>query len=377
MRGSITSSSTSCRAHGVEAVDRLGAVGRHLDPEALALERDAERVAVRLLVVDDEDQRRFGHQRDLLGASIAARTIVESASGSTNRKVEPCPSTDSTVTSPPCACATWRTIERPSPVPPVVAAAGLVDPVEALEDPLEVAARDADPVRRAPSISTVAVRASAVLTVDRAPRLRVLHRVVEQVRDRAHHLAPVARDERTGDARVAPARSMPAAAAAGRTRSTASSTSTLERHRLAARRLLRLDEAEVEQVVDDAGQPLGLLHDPLGERPGDRGVVFRGERLRQHLERADRRLELVADVGDEVAAHALDAVHLRHVVRRTPPRRAGGRVVPSGTARRCTHGTRRPEQLQLAVASLTRATPVETSASIAPATTASAWRASR
>ena len=46
----------------VEPLDRLGAVGRGLDEEALALQRDRQRVAVRLLVVDDEDQRRVGHQ---------------------------------------------------------------------------------------------------------------------------------------------------------------------------------------------------------------------------------------------------------------------------------------------------------------------------
>ena len=46
----------------VEARDRLRAVGRGLDEEALALQRDGERVAVRLLVVDDENQGRVGHR---------------------------------------------------------------------------------------------------------------------------------------------------------------------------------------------------------------------------------------------------------------------------------------------------------------------------
>ena len=39
--------------------------------------------------------------------------------GMRNRKVEPTPSVDSATTSPPCAWATWRTMESPSPVPPV------------------------------------------------------------------------------------------------------------------------------------------------------------------------------------------------------------------------------------------------------------------
>ena len=44
------------------------------------------------------------------------------------------------------------------------------------------------------------------------------------------------------------------------------------------------------------------------------GIALRRHRLREHLERADRRLELVAHVGDEVTPHALDPMHLRHVV---------------------------------------------------------------
>ena len=51
------------RLDGLEALERLHAVGGGLDEEALALQRDGEGVAVRLLVVDDEDQRWIGHQR--------------------------------------------------------------------------------------------------------------------------------------------------------------------------------------------------------------------------------------------------------------------------------------------------------------------------
>ena len=79
----------------------------------------------------------------------------------------------------------------PSPVPPVVAAAGPVDPVEALEDALEVARRDADAVvgdvelDHRPSLD-------ATRDLDRAARVGVLHRVVEQVGERRHELAAVA-----------------------------------------------------------------------------------------------------------------------------------------------------------------------------------------
>ena len=104
-----------------------------------------------------------------------------------NRNVDPSPSIESTATSPPWACATWRTIERPRPVPPVVAAASLVDAVEAFEDALEVARRNADPLVVHGDDDTITVDVRADL--DWLAVLGVLDRVVEQVRHRAHDLA--------------------------------------------------------------------------------------------------------------------------------------------------------------------------------------------
>ena len=49
-------------ADGIKPFQRVGAVDRDLNPEPLAFERDPQRVAVRLFVVDNEDQRSFGHQ---------------------------------------------------------------------------------------------------------------------------------------------------------------------------------------------------------------------------------------------------------------------------------------------------------------------------
>ncbi len=46
----------------VETLDRLRAVGRGLDQEPLALQRDREGVPVGLLVVDHENQGRIGHR---------------------------------------------------------------------------------------------------------------------------------------------------------------------------------------------------------------------------------------------------------------------------------------------------------------------------
>ena len=112
----------------------------------------------------------------------------------------------------------------------------------------------------------------------------------------------------------------------------------LERDGRTPRGFLRLDQAEIEEVVDDARQALRLLDDPVGQRPGDARVVLRRQRLGQHLERADRCLQLVAHVGDEVAAHALDAVDLGHVghERGHAERSFGGadRAPPSGGRRR-------------------------------------------
>ncbi len=124
-----------------------------------------------------------------------------------------------------------------------------------------------------------------------------------------------------------------------------------ERGRRTTRRFLGLDEAEIEEVVDDARQPLRLLDDPFGQRTRDRGVVLGDERLRQHLERADRGLELVADVGDEVAPHALDAVHVGDVGdERGHTQRA---VSGAERHRREVHDrARRAEELQLALAGL-------------------------
>ncbi len=80
------------------------------------------------------------------------------------------------------------------------------------------------------------------------------------------------------------------------------------------------------------------------------GIGLAGERLGQQLQRADRRLELVAHVGHEVATHTLDAAQLRDVLHKR--RRAEQRVTVEQRRRPQTqHDARRAEQLQLAVAS--------------------------
>ncbi len=58
-------------------------------------------------------------------------------------------------------------------------------------------------------------------------------------------------------------------------------------------------------------------------RRDDLDVVLVGQRLGEHREGADRRLQLVADVGDEVGAHRIDTPALADVLDRRHRRTAG------------------------------------------------------
>ena len=70
-----------------------------------------------------------------------------------------------------------------------------------------------------------------------------------------------------------------------------------------------LQPRQVEQLLDEPAEPLGLA-----QRRAQRGGIGRldavDEVLQQRLQRADRRAQLVRDVGDEVAAHAVDVGQL-------------------------------------------------------------------
>ncbi len=88
----------------------------------------------------------------------------------------------------------------------------------------------------------------------------------------------------------------------------------VDQHRLAGRCLLGLDARQVEQVVDDAADPEGLVVDAAGQALGHLGVGLGDERLGQQAERTHRRLELVAHVGHEVAPDLLEPAALRDVL---------------------------------------------------------------
>ena len=108
--------------------------------------------------------------------------------------------------------------------------------------------------------------------------------------------------------------SMPRWSAVARTPLDGVGHDQVDQHRLAGRRLLGLDAREVEQVVDDAADPEGLVVDAPGQALGHLGVGLGDQGLGQQAERAHRRLELVADVGHEVAADLLEPAALGDVL---------------------------------------------------------------
>jgi hypothetical protein len=76
-----------------------------------------------------------------------------------------------------------------------------------------------------------------------------------------------------------------------------------------------LDPGEVDDLLDQAGEPGRLDQHPAGE-PADRLGIVAGvlDRLGEQRQRAHRGLELVRDIGDEVAAHGLDPAGLGEVL---------------------------------------------------------------
>ena len=107
---------------------------------------------------------------------------------------------------------------------------------------------------------------------------------------------------------------IPCCSAAGRTRSTASAIDQVHRHVVAPGLLVGLDAGELEEVVDGAADAERLGEHALGQAVGDGGVVLGQQRLGEQRQGADGRLQLVADVGDEVAAHRLEAAPVGDVV---------------------------------------------------------------
>ena len=246
------------------------------------------------------------------GPGCGARQVPPSV-GRTRGKVDPSPSRESTSTRPWWLLATWRTMDRPSPVPPVSRLRPVVDPVEALEDAVEVAGGDAD---------ALVGDAQADLAVGRSAR--DTHRGVRRRRRSRRSRAGCSMAETSWR------------------RSPSTCTGGIG--------LLELD-GDVALLGGRADPLDGLGHDqvdagparaaaPPRTRSGDRssrssmirltrkasvwmraasrwatsGSGSDDQGLGQQAERAHRGLELVADVGHEVAADLLEAPALGDVL---------------------------------------------------------------
>ena len=164
-------------------------------------------------------------------------------------------------------------------------------------------------------ISTSARPRRRVADRDPGPGRAVGDGVVDQVDQRGDQLGLVAAD---GQPALPPdTTTMPADSAASRVRSTRlGHARRRRRHRSrAGSGSAPCSRDSSISSADQPAQPGALVLHPAGE-PADRLWVVGGvlHRLGQQGQRADRGLQLVRDVGDEVAADRLQPAGLGHVV---------------------------------------------------------------
>ena len=88
--------------------------------------------------------------------------------------------------------------------------------------------------------------------------------------------------------------------------------------------LVLLDARQHQEIVDQAAHAVGLLGHDAEEALAGVGIVARrpAQGLDEAGEARDRRLELVAGVGDEIGAHALGPPQRRGVVQHDQRQRA-------------------------------------------------------
>jgi hypothetical protein len=212
-------------------------------------------------------------------------------------------------------------------------AARRIDAVEALEDPVVLVVGDADAVVGHHQLDPRALGPSPHLHA--GPGLAVLDRVLDEVAERRDELAAI-----TGHAHV------------GRDLQ----RSDLDRARLGERTgpvdrfshdgadvdeiddrcFPELDAGQLEEVVDRARHAVALVDHATEEPLDDLGIVLDGQGLGEHRQRTHRRLQLVADVGNEVGPHRIEAAAFADVLDRRHRRSVGQRrrADDDGDARR-------------------------------------------
>ena len=197
-------------------------------------------------------------------------------------------------------------------------AARPVDAIEPLEDTVEVALRDADALVGDADLDPVVDTPGANL--HRAARLAVLDGVLDQVADRRHELTPITDDDqrvRLANIRLHRRQRRdrdPVASGQFRDSIDAGPDHVGDSDRLVRALGSHLDAGQLHQIVDRAAGTI-RLGEHARDHAGDRvevGLV--DQRLGKHRQRADRRLQLVRDVGDEIGARLLDPAPLRDVV---------------------------------------------------------------
>ena len=279
-----------------------------------------------------------------------------------SRNVDPSPSRESTSTCPWWLAATWRTIDKPETGPSAVAAPALVDAVEALEDAVEVAGGDADAL----VLDVEAHLAVGDACRRSAPRSR---RRRTSRRSRGGCRAP----RRAGGGRRGPCTGGAGSSssiftsrwsAAARMRSTASAmirlTSTGSRGGASSASMRdRSSRSSMIRLIRKASVWMRLARRWATVGSFSAARVSASSPMRAH-----GGLQLVAHVGDEVAADLLEAPALGHVVdggdhperapavvdqlRATRPgcgaagRRGRASCAPSPVSRRRRAGRRRP-----------------------------------
>ena len=128
-------------------------------------------------------------------------------------------------------------------------------------------------------------------------------------------------------------------------------TSSIETGTGLVERVVALEAGQLDDLLHQPDQPLALGEHPAGEPLDGLGIVggvLHG--LGQQPDRADRRLELVADVGDEVTADRLDPALAGAVLDQGQHQPAAERRDPRGHVPR--RGARRTRDHQLGLADL-------------------------